>query len=336
MNRETERPAGSPPAIDDDQLATLVRASVDDWRMPPQRLDQPTWRDRVGGRGAPRRRGWLVRLAGPAGAAVVATVVVAFVAVWLTTPRTTPGIAAVSPSATAASSNPTAASPSTTGTSPRPTVSPRPAGSGLPALQLDGALPDPDRIMVRVDTTHRIANLSTGVLEDVSIRPHAGPTTLFPRPGGGWACICGDWTGSTAVRLTGLDLTFESVAADGSPQPPIALRTLRGELDPAYSGADQPELVDAGATGSADGRYALVGWVARKGAAGWTAGIDVVDLSNGKVVDSTPLAVGEPKGAGGRPNTRIAPRVGVLAPAQDDIRASLHTVPVPRVRKRNT
>ena len=37
-----------PPATtDDDRLAGLVRATAADWTLPPQRLDQTTWRDRV-------------------------------------------------------------------------------------------------------------------------------------------------------------------------------------------------------------------------------------------------------------------------------------------------
>src|SRR5512144_1446237 len=97
MSHETEGSDGRPVAIDDDQLGALVRARVEDWRMPPQRLDQPTWRDRVGARSTARRRGWLARLGRPAGAAVLATVVVAFVAVWLTAPRATGPIAGASP-----------------------------------------------------------------------------------------------------------------------------------------------------------------------------------------------------------------------------------------------
>ena len=71
MTREPDRPADSPATLDDDQLAALVRAGVEDWRLPPQRLDQPTWRDRVDARGTGRRRGWFARLAGPVGAAVL-------------------------------------------------------------------------------------------------------------------------------------------------------------------------------------------------------------------------------------------------------------------------
>jgi len=293
MTRETDRPAGSPPTVDDDQLAALVRTTVDDWRLPPQRLDQPTWRDRVGGGGTGRRRGWFARLAGPAGAAVLATVIVAFVAVWLTAPRSSSPIGKASPTASGTDS-------------PSQPSSLRPTASGLPVLQLNGALPDPAHVLVNTGASYRIVDLSTGTLGDVSIRSHSGPTAIFARSTGGWSCICADWTGSSP---TGIDLTFESVAADGRPLQHAPLRTLRGAGDPSLPTGDQPELVDVHASASADGRHAFVGWSERHGAAGWTGGVDVVDLSSGTVVGSTTLAMAAPTGAGGRPTIRIAPQV---------------------------
>ena len=306
MTRETDHPASSPAAPDDDTLATLVRAVVDDWRLPPQRLDQPTWRDRVGDRHGRRQRGWIARLAGPAAAAIVGTVVVAFVAVWLTAPRTSPGIVAASPGAT--------------GSAPNRTSSPRPTASGLPGVLLYGALPDPARVMVLAGDTYRVADLATGTLGGPSIGAHSGPTTLVPGPDG-WSCICGDWTDSSAGRPSGLDLTLVSVKADGTPGSTTPLRMVRGEIDPTVAEASQPAIVDAGAVGSADGRYAFVGWSARQGAAGWTAGIDVVDVVNAKVLSSTPLALTEPAGAGGRPTTRIAPTIA-LSPSGDAVLVS--------------
>ena len=178
-------------------------------------------------------------------------------------------------------------------------------------LQLNGALPDPAQVMVRTGASYRIVDLSTGTLRDVSVRSHSGPTAIIARSTGGWSCICADWTGSSP---TGIDVTFESVAADGTPLLRAPLRTLRGQGDPLLPTGDQPQLVDVSASESTDGRYAFVGWSARKGTAGWDVGIDVVDLASGKVVGTTPLAVSEPAGAGGRPTIRTAPRVA-LAPS---------------------
>ena len=52
---------------DDAELGALVRAVAEDWHRPPQRLDQPTWRERVdvSRRGLRRLGGrrWIGRLA---------------------------------------------------------------------------------------------------------------------------------------------------------------------------------------------------------------------------------------------------------------------------------
>jgi hypothetical protein len=162
--------------------------------------------------------------------------------------------------------------------------------------------------MVHTGMNYRLADLSDGTVGDVSIPSHSGPTAVFGRPGGGWVCICSDWTGTSP---SGLDLTLDSAAADGRALAPIPLRKLRGEGDPSLASGDQPQLVDARATASADGRYAFVGWSERHGKSGWTAGVDVVDLVNGKVVGSKPLAITEPAGAGGRASIRTAPQVTI-------------------------
>lgn len=303
MTRSADRPTRGP-APDDETIAALVRAMADDWHLPPQRLDQPTWRDRVGERRPRRARGWFARLAGPAVTAIVATVAVAFVAVWLTAPRTTTGIAGASPT-----------TEPTTGASPEVSTSPRPASSGLPVLQVNGPLPDPVRVLVHVDRSYRVADLSNGTLGDTSIVPHSGPTSVFMRPGGGWACVCADYEGSSQ---TGLDVVFDSSAADGTPLAPKPLRSLRGQGDPSLPTGDQVPLVDVKVTGSADGRYAFVGWTERHGTAGWTSGIDVVDLAAGTVVGTTPLPIGEPPGTAGHASIRLAPQV-TTAPSGDAV-----------------
>ena len=305
MTREPDRPAVGPAALDDDQLGALVRASVEDWRLPPQRLDQPTWRDRVGARDTGRRRGWFARAAGPAAAAVLATVLVAFAAVWLTSTRSNAPIGAASPTAAGGSPTSGAASPGGTGASPSAPQSP-PASSGLPVLQVNGALPDPYRVMVRSDATYRLVDLSTGKLGPASVGSYAGSQTMLARPYGGWACICADGSASSALVVT-----FEAVDTDGTRGSPSTLRTVRGESDPALSTADQPQLVDVAVSASQDGRYAFLGWSARHGANGWTAGVDVVDLGNGAVVDSIPIVLVQPGGAANRTPTRVAPKVSL-------------------------
>ena len=78
---------------DDAELGALVRAVAEDWHRPPQRLDQPTWRERVdgsrrssGASGGSGGRRWIGRLAEAAVLAVAATVVLAVGAVFLTSP----------------------------------------------------------------------------------------------------------------------------------------------------------------------------------------------------------------------------------------------------------
>jgi len=303
MNRDPARTAQRPEGPDDEQLGALVRAMSDGWRLPPQRLDRPTWRDRVGGHAVRRRRRWLVRLAAPVTTAIVGTVIVAFVAVWLSAPRADRAIVGKAPSSSAVA--------------PSGTSSPRPTASTLPVLYRDGDLPNPARVMVRSDGAYEIADLATGSIDTPAIGRHSGPTTLLARPGGGWLCICGDWIGSAYGQSpTRLDLSLESVDGSGAAVSRSALRSIRGAADPAVPTSSQVELVDAGTTGSPDGRYAFVAWSASHGASGWAAGIDVVDVATATVVSSTPLKVPEPTSAGGRPTIRIAPRVA-LAPSGD-------------------
>ncbi len=306
MTTDPDGPTGRTMGPDDEQLGALVRTVAEDWRLPPQRLDQPTWRDRVAARPA-RRRGWFGRLARPAVAAVVGTLVVAFVAVWLTAPRTDRAIVGASPSTSAAP--PSAARLTARGTSPR-TATP------LPALVREGDIPDPAKVLVQAND-FQVADLATGNLANLPIgRRTLGPQTVLARPGGGWVCICGDNVGSGAGRTTGIDLVLESTNAAGTPGPRTAFREVRGESDPDLPIEKQPLLVDVSTNVSPDGRVAFVAWTARAGSAGWTAGVDVIDLATAAVLSSTSLTI---PGAGDIPErekTRPAPRIAV-APAGD-------------------
>ena len=179
MTREPDRPADSPATLDDDQLAALVRAGVEDWRLPPQRLDQPTWRDRVGARGTGRRRGWFARLgrSGRGGRAGHGPRRVR---------RGLADVAALERSDRRRVADATGGV-ADVGRTPRRAASPSPdpAASGLPVLQLNGALPDPSRVMVRSDATYRLVDLSTGTL-GTGVRRHvrrpaddAGPSVRW-------------------------------------------------------------------------------------------------------------------------------------------------------------
>jgi hypothetical protein len=292
-----------PPArnVDDEQLGALVRSLADDWRMPPQRLDQPTWRDRLRS-GATRRRPWPARLAGPASAALVATVVLALGAVWLTAPRD-PGPAGVSPS------------PSTSAT---PSDSSSPVSTPLPRLVRNGELPSVTQVMVRAEGTYRLADLATGTLGDDALGSYSGPTALVQRPAGGWLCVCGKWTAFGANGPTGLSLNLVAIDSGGNLGDPSEVRRLEGAPNPGEPVEVQYQLVDAAITVAPDGSTAFIAWTARHGAAGWTSGIDVIDVAGGTVASSAVLPLEAVAAAEGRPITRNAPSV-MLSPAGDRI-----------------
>ena len=311
MNPDPDGPTRRSMGPDDEQLGALVRTMAEDWRVPPQRLDQPTWRDRVAARPG-RRRGWFARLARPAAAAVVGTVVVAFVAVWLTAPRTDRAIVGASPS--------TSAAPPSAGASP-PKASPG-AATPLPALVQEGDIPDPAKVLVQANADYQVADLATGTLANLPIgRLTVGPKTMLARPGGGWVCVCGDNVGSGAGRATGIDLVLESTDPAGAPGPRTAFREVRGGPDPDLPIDKQPLLVDVSTNASPDGRVAFVAWTARAGSAGWTAGIDVIDLATASVLSSTSLTIPDADGVPEREKTRPAPRIAI-APAGDAILVS--------------
>ena len=292
----------TPPAreLDDAQLGQLVRSVADDWRMPPQRLDQPTWRDRT--RGVPgRTRPWLVRVAGPASAALVATVVLALAAVWLTAPRGDRATVGKSPEPT-----------STPGASARPTATP------LPPLTLNGDLPSVTEVMVWADGQLRVADLATGTLGDATLGAYGGPTELVPRADGGWLCLCGKWTTRGLNGATAMSMSLVTVDAGGHALDSTEIRTIEGVADPDIRADLQFQQVDASITVTPDHKTAFFSWTARNGADGWTSGIDVIDVASGTVVDSTTVPIGVPVAGADLPISRIAPVIRV-APAGDRI-----------------
>jgi hypothetical protein len=300
MNPDLDRPDQPNRPLDDDQLGALVRGVVDDWRMPPQRLDQPTWRDRTRS-GPSRRRPWLARLAGPAAAALVATVVLAVAAVWLTAPRGDLGTVGQSPDASGS-----------------PSASVDPAGTPLPRLLRNGELPSVTSVMVRADGRYRLADLATGTLGEDALGTYTGPSALVPRPDGGWLCLCGKYTDYGQTGPTALSLTLASIAADGSVTGQVGVRQIEGSADPDRPAELQYGLVDARIGVAPDGATAFFAWIARNGGAGWTSGVDLIDVASASVTSSTELAVDPTTATENGPITRNAPSVSV-SPAGDRI-----------------
>jgi hypothetical protein len=300
MNTDLNRSATPGRQLDDERLGALVRTVADDWRMPPQRLDQPTWRDRTR-EGAGRRRPWLARVAGPASAALVATVVLALAAVWLSAPRGDRATVGKSPE------------PSST-----PSASARPTATPLPPLTRNGALPTVTRVLVQADGRFRVADLATGTLGDDSLAAYSGPIQLVPRADGGWLCLCGKWTTFGLNGSTGLTMTLVPVDAGGRASEGTEIRSIQGEVDPNIRADLQFQQVDASITVTADGKTAFFGWTVRNGAEGWTSGIDVIDVASATVVDSVPVPVGRPAVGAGEPVSQSAPNVEI-SPADDRI-----------------
>lgn len=301
MNPDRDRSEIPNRRPDDEQIGALVRSVTDDWRLPPQRLDLPTWRDRVN-TGTGGRRGWISRLAVPVSAALVATVVLGIAAVWLSTPRDR-GTVGQLPTAA-----PSAAPSATSGALATP----------LPKLVRNGDLPSVTRVMVRSGGRLGLADLTTGTLGTDALGSYVGQTTLVPRPAGGWLCVCVKWTAVGATGPTGLSLTLVVVDAIGQPGDAQEVRQVDGLPDPNQNLGNQFQIVDAGTSVAADGKTAFFAWTARQGAAGWTSGVDVIDVTSGTVVDSATVPAEQPAGTEGQPVSRNAPSVEV-SPAGDRI-----------------
>jgi hypothetical protein len=287
-------------SYDDAALAGLVRDVADSWSLPPQRLDVPTWRDRVRRGNRAALGGFRLRSSGrhrgAAAVAVVATVALAVAVAWLAQRGEHVSVAA-SPSSVP-SSGPVV-----------PSGSVVPAASPMAKLVRNGDLPTPSRVMVQTGQGWHIADLATGDLSPVLVQVGLGPRAVLARPGGGWVCICGD--GQNVIRLSLQTIDANGVLGESRP-----LRDVVGTIDPREPDAMQPARAGVDARLSPDGRFALVGWVQREGAAGWRIGADVIDLESLATVASTERLLDEPVAVGGQPRYRFAPFVR-LSPAGD-------------------
>jgi hypothetical protein len=301
MNPEPNPSDAARRTQDDEQLAALVRAVADDWRMPPQRLDVPTWRERVR-TASIGRRPWMTRVALPAGAAAVATVVLAVAAVWLTSRG---GNVAVG----------TSPLPSLS-TSPSPTGTPSP--SPLPKVLRNGPLPSVTRVIVRAEGDTRLADLANGEVLTSTLRPFTSESSVVPVPDGGWLCLCVKWISVGANGPTDLALSLATVDADGRVGAERSIREVRGTIDPNQRADRQYQVADAASAVSADGATAYLSWSEKHGATGWTAGVDTIDIATQAVVDSQAFELGQPAVPDGSPVTRNAPTVRV-APAGDRV-----------------
>ena len=314
----------APRPLDDASLAAIVHDLADDWRMPPQRLDEVTWRDRVGrSYGSSDSRGsgmhWTRGLLAAAALAIVATVSLSYAAVWLTAPRHDQGAVASSSPGVSPSAAPTGSAPAA--------VSPQ------PSLVRQGELPTPSKVMVQTDGTYRLVDLATGTLGPVSIQADIGPATVLTRPGGGWVCICGVGVSTQAVQLSLVTIDSNGVALNGASSNGVIdaprIKDIEGTFDPNKSVTLQPWIAGSNVTTTPDGRYALLGWVYRDGAAGWVIGVDVLDLATLQVTSSEQLTLDEPVSVDGRGRVRTAPIASVSADGTTILLSSLWYVDDP-------
>ncbi len=290
--------------IDEATLARLVRDVADGWHLPPQRSSAPTWRDRIVRREPARTgrgRGWLGRTAGAGALAVALTVGLSLVAVWISMPKGRPGIAAAS--APPASSGPSA--PATSG----------PSATAFPKVLLNGDLPRPSTVLLRVGGGYAVADLATGLLGP-SLDGATALSDVRRLADGTYACLCVTMDGDVSGSPTHAAVELRRYDAKGSLTATVGIGDYTGSLDPRPAAKmDQPPNVDVAVTYSSDETLGYVGWSLRDGAR-WKGGILLVDMETGVVASR----VGLPDvsiGPDDQPVNVMAAKVAVGADGKD-------------------
>jgi len=151
-------------------------------------------------------------------------------------------------------------------------------------------------VLVRLDGRYKIADLGAGALSPISIAPFTGPTSVVPRPDGGWMCICADWIERIGATEWG-ESEPRGRRSVRRPDGVVPDPDLEGSTDPRWAGSYQKEIADVGSAAWAGGQTALVGWSVKLGERGWTSGVDVVDTETGAVVRTVELPTKDPSAA---------------------------------------
>jgi hypothetical protein len=289
-------PGAPVPSLDDDELGGLVRASAERWTMPPVRLDEAGWRERVRTPRARRiaaLRGWTSLLGRAAAASIALTLGAALLGVYLTRPN-----------------GPAAQSQGPRGTN---TVvgTPRPSRSGaapsqLPKLLVEGDVPTPSQLIVSVESSFALVDLGTGTIGQALASGQYG-TVLRRGPDGSIYCLClsGDATlrGSFSHMTVTLSRYVDGVSTGARP-----VGDYRGEPTPGDAAdPDQPQSVAIRVSFGSDPSIAFVGWTVHAHPL-WKSGLAVVDVSTGDVIQRIDL----PETADGTETSRTgadAPRV---------------------------
>lgn len=277
----TDRSPSTEP-VDDAMIAALVRDIARAWTMPRLRPDASTWRDRVDARQHRWEPGRIVRrgsrrLVGAAFMAVVGTVALTSLAVWLAIPRGADPVGG-STVAPAQSTAPSAAPGAI------PPASPVPSATPFPALAVFGApLPD-TRLLVASGSTYRVLDMKSGLLGRAVVTSDeaANDVVLFDGRG---LCLCGTY--STQDRVDYLTIEIRWLGADGAIERIQPVGTYAGWAGPTAAGTTLRGVYARG-TLSPDGNRFIVGRTSRELSA-WRSGIDLVDLSTGHLAEAVTL-----------------------------------------------
>jgi hypothetical protein len=257
----------------DEELGALVRAVVDRWQPPPQRLDRPSWRDRTAERlrpvaGTPRAgralRGGGGRSLAGLGLAATLTVVLALV------------VASI-------------------GSTVDPRIDPETDDAApLPKLQLEGDPPFSRVVVSVLEGGYQSVDLATGDLVPSDLSGWtSGPRRLVRLPEGDFACACVELRESRDGRsVTGV-LEVRRYDEELTEVGRSVVRRYHGEAEPGDGDTRPVRLaLRPGPPG-----LLFVGW-ALAGPAGPSAGVHVLDMTAGRIVATADLD-GDAAPAGG-------------------------------------
>ena len=308
VGRQRDRDVTGPEAerLDDVALGRIVREVAASWAMPPVRLDQPSWRDRVRplrARRATAARGWLSRLGQAATAAIALTVVAALVAVWLTRPAQE----AAKPGEPTGHVTP---APSTAVTS-----------TAMPKLLVQGDLPSPRNLIVQTDMgDYARVDLGVGTIGS-PITGSQWPSDLRVRADGSMVCLCFMTSGHTNGGYSRAAVSLVRYDAAGAVISRTPVGEFEGSPDPRDGATvDQAHNAIGAVSYSADGRYAFVGWSARNHPV-WNSGFFIIDLEAGSVAGTFAL----PDTTDGDGDTRQVADAPRVIGAVDDGRLAIST-----------
>lgn len=262
--------------LDDEQLGQMVRAAVDDWKLPPQRLDGFTWRDRVAV--APK----LVRparLGAGAGGTVAAPLAAAALLTVFALVATSVGVAWLNarPAPGGISATPgNGATPGSEATT---------APERLPEFEALGAPLPSGSLLVQDEGIVRLLDLATG--EATASLPNSWPggaPYVFELPGGGYVHVNVATEEPWGSDEQGIAVTVRVLDAQFRERDLIEAGRYLGSPDPALAVDRQPFAASAWPSLDPSGRYLYLGW-SRRVAGTWESGVEVLDLEAARVAD---------------------------------------------------